>query len=154
LIISRNIRSYWQRCNTRPQKLFSFLLAKSITPSFRRQKNDRMAVKIKKQRVWRGGCTFTYFYPFCLLIISYLRCVHPPPKNHIIMGALQEGGARFVFSWFSICYTPKMGKSAPPSSNSLSKNTYKRRNAKKNQIFHCSFFIYFKSAFPSLLIRF
>ena len=27
-----------------------FLLAKIITPSFRRQKNDRMAVKIKKKQ--------------------------------------------------------------------------------------------------------
>ena len=42
-----------------------FLLAKIITPSFRRQKNDRMAVKIKKNKEFEeGGALLPIFTPF------------------------------------------------------------------------------------------
>ena len=44
------------------------------------------------------GVHFCLFFPFCLLITSDLRCVHPPPKNVFFIGAPVGGGARFVIS--------------------------------------------------------
>ena len=81
---------------------------------------------------------FCLFLPFCLLIISSLQCVYPP-KNTFLGYTSKRGGCTLSF-WLDFQYVIpiKTAKVHPP----LAKLSRK------------IFFVCFRSASPSLLIRF
>ena len=151
LIISQNTRSNRQRCNTTPQKLFSFLLAKSITPSFRRQKNDRMAVKIKINKEFEeGGALLPIFTPFAYwLSVIYVACT---PLLKIILSWVhfKRGVHASFFLDFQFVIPLKWAKVHPPL-QTLSQKTHS--NAETQRIIRF-FIVIFSFTSGSLLIRF
>ena len=66
------------------------------------------------------GVHFCLFFPFCLLITSDLRCVHPPPKNVLFIGALR-GEVHALLSLDSQSVIPINGQKCTPPLQKLSR---------------------------------
>ena len=77
------------------------------------------------EKNWKNlnrGVHFCLFLPFCLLIISNLRCVYPPPKSFFSQVHFDRVGCTLCYLLTVRVLCLKMGKSAPPYLKTFAKN--------------------------------
>ena len=132
MIISWNICIIRQRCNTLPQKLFSFLLVESITPSVGCVKTLVELWKQKNQKFLDRRVSPLRFLCFYILIINDLHRVKPLPKIILLLWRVSP----FFIAWYSISYTYKTVW-VKPSIQNLFKKTMNTENTKETEVAPC-----------------